>query len=99
MQIATITSVGSGVCWCHPPESPISMIGMIITGATRSESEGKLMSRIGDIVLGNCGHIGLLVTGSPNIETEGRSQCRVTDQFIGCFEGMIISGCAITEGN
>jgi uncharacterized Zn-binding protein involved in type VI secretion len=98
MQIATITSIGSGVCWCHPPASPIPMIGMVLTGATRTEAEGKLMARIGDIVIGNCGHVSMIITGSTRIDTEGRPQARVTDQFMGCFQGMIITGCIKTEG-
>jgi hypothetical protein len=97
MQIATITSIGTGVCWCHD-DSPIDMVGMLITGASRTESEGKLMSRVGDIVLANCGHIGMMITGSVKIETEGRQQCKVADQFMGCFEGMIVSGTGKTEG-
>ncbi len=98
MQIATITSIGSGVCSCHPPASPIPMIGMVLTGATRTEAEGKLMARIGDIVIGNCGHVSMIITGSTRIDTEGRPQARVTDQFMGCFQGMIITGCIKTEG-
>jgi len=98
MQIATITSVGSGVCWCHPPISPIPMTGLIITGAAKTDAEGKAMSRITDILIGNCGHIGMIITGSSKIETEGLSQARVTDQFIGCFQGVIVTGCVRTEG-
>lgn len=98
MQLATITSIGTGVCWCHPPASPIPMTGMVITGAAKSEAEGKQMSRVGDLVLGNCGHVSIMITGSPTIETEGRQQSKVTDQFTGCFQGMIVSGTAKTEG-
>ena len=67
-------------------------------GLFTTEAEGKLMARIGDIVIGNCGHVSMIITGSTRIDTEGRPQARVTDQFMGCFQGMIITGCIKTEG-
>jgi uncharacterized Zn-binding protein involved in type VI secretion len=99
MQIATIGSICDGDCYCHPPQSSIPMIGMVVTGSSMTEAEGRQMARVGDTVLGNCGHVSIIVTGSPTIETEGAPQSRVSDQFTGCFIGMIVTGCVKTEGD
>jgi len=85
-----VTDVGIGTCICHP--IPIPMAGVIITGSLNCYSNSLPAARITDIVLAACGHIGVLITGSSTCKINGLSSSRITDIFIGCFNGVIITG-------
>ena len=90
--IARITDIGVGQC-SHPSHNgTISMSGYIITSAQTVYAYNKKVARVGDIVIGMCGHSGTIVTGSSNVITENKKTARVGDQFIGDFTGIIISG-------
>lgn len=87
-----IGDAGVGLCACHPPSPPIPMTGVIISGASSHKVENSSVARIGDIVLGVCGHTGVLVGGSSNSKSEGSGIVRVGDSFVGCFSGVITTG-------
>jgi len=90
--ISRITDVGVGICCCHPPIPCIGMVGVLITGADKTNVENQPISRIGDIMIGSCGHIGIINTGSLTINVENSPTARVGDSFVGCFSGVIITG-------
>ena len=90
--ISRVTDLGVGICCCHPPIPCIGMSGMLITGAATVGVENQPDSRIGDIMLGFCGHIGVMVTGSPTITVENSPTVRVGDMFAGCFTGVVVTG-------
>jgi len=90
LSTARIGDIGKGICTGH--SSPISMTGVIMTGALISKVEGIPVARVGDIVKGACGHIGIISTGSSKSNTEGPATARVTDEFTGVFSGTIITG-------
>lgn len=91
-QDARIGDIGVGVCCCHSSPICVSMSGPLITGLYTVRSNGSPTSRLGDIVLGHCGHIGLMITASSNVRAGGINSSRLTDAFTGCFSGMIVTG-------
>jgi uncharacterized Zn-binding protein involved in type VI secretion len=54
------------------------------------------VARIGDIVLGDCGHTGVLVNGSSTVFANGIGLSRLSDTFEGCFEGVLVTGSSNT---
>jgi uncharacterized Zn-binding protein involved in type VI secretion len=90
--ISRVTDLGVGICCCHPPIPCIGVTGVLITGAGTVSVEGQSDSRIGDLILGSCGHIGVMVTGSPTVTVENSPTARIGDIFSGCFSGVIITG-------
>ena len=68
------------------------MTGFIITSGQTMEVENSLVARIGDIVMGSCGHTGIIVTGSPYLILEDQGVARIGDQFSGTFSGTIVTG-------
>lgn len=93
-----IGDLGCGVCFCHIV--PISMMGPIVSGSSTHITASPPTSRVGDIVMGYCGHSGTLISGSSTAIVEGSNSCRIGDPFVGCFVGTIIQGAstAITGG-
>lgn len=89
-----ITDLGTGICCCHSNPTCISMTGMLNTGSSTYFVENQLVSRVGDIVLGFCGHVGVMVSGSPTSFAEGSQVVREGDQFSGCFTGVLITSAA-----
>jgi len=94
-----IGDIGVGVCCCHPPIPCIGMAGVIVTGCPSMTICNMPDARIGDIVLGYCGHPGILVTGSPNTNSCNSPRVRISDVFAGCFTGVIVTGCPTHNTN
>jgi len=97
MQVARVTDMGVGTCCCH--KKCKGMTGFIITGSEDDTTNSLQTARVGDIVLGACGHVGILVSGSEDVITDNQQEIRVTDPFVGCFSGTIISGSPDTKDN
>ncbi len=93
--IARIGDQCAGVCDCWHPGTewiPIPLTGQIVTGASNSSVEGPQAARVGDLVVGACGHTGIIVSGSPGSNVEGAQLARTGDVHAGCFSGVIITG-------
>lgn len=90
--ISRIGDIGVGICCCHPPIPCIGMAGIIVTFSSDVIVNNRGAGRVGDIVLGGCGHVGVLVNGSSLSITNERSQAFVGSVFAGCFTGVIVSG-------
>ena len=90
--VARVGDIGVGICCGHPPAPCIPMTGTLITGATNFLSESLPVSRIGDIMIGSCGHIGTMITGCDTFTIIGSGVCRIGDSFSGVFSGAVISG-------
>ena len=78
-----------GWCWLHGFQ-----LGIIITGNPR-EIVGYLpKAHVGDLTLSCCGGIGIIVRG--NFRCLGgnlfRPSARMGDQFVGMYNGVIITG-------
>ena len=91
------TSRIGDICCCHP--GCIGMTGIIVTGCAFETICNSPDARIGDIVLGFCGHVGILVTGSPNMTVCNSRRVRISDVFVGCFNGIIVTGCSTHNTN
>ena len=91
---AIVTSIGTGLCYGHPPTVPIPMTGFVITGSPNKYIETQPAARITDLVMGYCGHIGILVTGFPTVNVNTLQQCIVGSNFTGVFIGIIVTGAA-----
>lgn len=92
LSCARISSVGTGTCCSHPPAPCIPMTGQIIKGAGAVFINGLACARIGDVVLGDCGHSGVMIKGSGTVYAEGLAVSRISDAFDGTFFGTIITG-------
>ena len=90
LPIATIGSIGTGVCSCH--NSPQAQTGSVITGSGMVMANGIGVSKIGDTILANCGHSGMIVSGSGTVMADGIGVASLTSSFVGCFVGTLISG-------
>jgi len=87
-----LSDMWSGICCCHSDPTCISMTGTIITGSPNHFSGGLSVARLGDMVIGACGHPGTIVTSSAGSFTNGLGKARVGDQVVGCAIGNIITG-------
>ena len=87
---AKLGDKGIGICTSH--SSPISMTGYLITGSTTANVNGKPAARVGDIVLGDCGHEGVMIEGSKSVFIDGKKACGIGDAFAGCFTGTLVGG-------
>jgi len=92
LSCARISSVGTGTCCGHSEPTCIPMTGQIIKGAGAVFINGLACARIGDVVLGDCGHSGVMIKGSGTVYAEGLAISRISDAFDGTFFGTIIAG-------
>lgn len=90
--VARIGDVCVGICYCH--KRPRPMVGHIISGNPKhlDQNHNPPLSRIGDIVLGACGHTGVIITGNFKAIDLGSPYAHIGDIFTGCFCGVIITG-------
>ena len=88
---STTGDIGVGICCCH--DDCIHMTGLIVSGSADTYIENISAARTGDIVVGICGHVGILIGGSSNIVIDSnRYKIGVGDIFVGCFNGIIVTG-------
>ena len=87
-----VTDMWVGVCNCHPPSPPIPMTGFVITGSGDVSANNLGMARIGDIVIGTCGHVGTIVTGSSVSKANNIGKARSGDLVAGCTIGTLVGG-------
>lgn len=92
--IARTGDVGVGICCCHSDPKCIGMSGVAIGGASVTTVEGPNVVRMGDVVIGGCGHVGVMVSAAAKTSVEGQLVARLGDAFAGCFTGVIASGAA-----
>jgi len=90
MQVARVTDKFSGVCTCH--KSTISMEGEIANGSLDGNSGGLGIARVGDTVIGDCGHTGTIVSGSISNTINGKGKAIITSKVTGCLVGEIVTG-------
>ena len=72
-----------GVCSEHGAQS-----GYVLTGASKSYCEGKLIARNGDTIIAECGHTGTIIS-SGTAKCEGESIAKLDDSFVGTFSGTL----------
>lgn len=87
--IARLGDATYGTCYCH--DEPITVGGKIISASEDCFTNGRGTARIGDTVMGDCGHTGTIISGKENDFVNGRSVARLGDSFNGCYVGQIIS--------
>jgi len=87
-----IGDIGVGICCCHSDPTCIGMVGPLITGSFNTLTNNIPSARIGDMVIGFCGHPGFMVTSSATAFINSRGAVRIGDLFVGCFTGVIIQG-------
>lgn len=89
---ARTTDTCVGVCTGHPPVPSIPMVGTITTSSTSVSAGGLGCARMGDIVVGACGHIGVIVSYSGTVSANGMGMARKFGTFVGQFSGIIVGG-------
>lgn len=87
---AHVTSVGVGVCSCH--KHPWHTSGIVINGSANVLTNHLPTARVGDMVMGHCGHMGIIIMGSATVRTNFINTARLGDSFSGCFRGVIVTG-------
>ena len=93
---ARIGDIWVGICCCHQPPKPcVQMSGTIISGSPNIYSSGAKQARVGDTVIGDCGHTGTISSGSPNHISNSPASARVGDSVAGCTIGTIVTGNSI----
>lgn len=90
--IARLTDIWVGICCCHPPIPCIGMSGPIVTSSVTHKTSGLGVARLGDMVIGACGHPGTIVSSSVVNKTDGLGKARVGDAVVGCMTGTIVTG-------
>ena len=78
-----------GICCCQPHDPCEQMVGPIVTWSTDVNVNHIGQARLGDVVLGVCGHPGLIVTASTDSTCNGRGMARLGDAVVGCMTGLI----------
>lgn len=94
-RIARRGDIGVGTCKCH--QHPIGMSGIVQANGSIVYADDLQVARVGDIVIGACGHTGIIVSGSSKVFAEGIQIARVGDSFVGCFTGIIVTGSEKTD--
>ena len=97
MLTARLGDIGVGICCCHDSPPCISMTGTIIQGSPNVLTNGLETARLGDIIIGSCGHIGHIITASSSVYANSKGIARLGDSFSGCFKGVIVSGSGNTQ--
>jgi uncharacterized Zn-binding protein involved in type VI secretion len=95
--VARVTDAFAGVCVCHPPAPPIPMGGVVMTGSNNVLSNGLGNARIGDFVIGFCGHFGVISSGSGIVKANEIGNARNGDPVVGCLIGVLVSGSGNVE--
>lgn len=95
--VARVGDVCVGTCAGHPPSPPIPMSGKILTGSGTTMIEGKPVARVGDTVMGDCGHTGTIVKGSSATVADGKPVARIGDSVSGVFTATIVAGASKTS--
>jgi uncharacterized Zn-binding protein involved in type VI secretion len=95
--VARVTDLFAGVCACHPPLPPIGMTGVVVTGSGNVKSNGLGNARVGDIVIGFCGHFGIIVNGSPTVRSNEIGNAKFGSAVVGCLIGTIVAGSGNVE--
>lgn len=86
--IARIGDTFEGYCNIHNAY----VTGEIIGGSEDTFGNTKKIARVGDEVLGSCGHTSVIVSGSPDVFVNNIPVARVGDDIDGNITGTIITG-------
>lgn len=84
------TSIGVGFCVGHTGVIP--MIGFVVTSSLNVIIGSLGSARVGDIVMGYCGHVGLIVDGLSTVQVNNLTKARIGSNFVGIFSGVITTG-------
>jgi uncharacterized Zn-binding protein involved in type VI secretion len=96
---ARAADIWSGICCCHPPIPCIGMAGPIVTFSSDVNVNNRGQARLGDTVIGYCGHPGVIVSASGNTNCNGRGIARCGDSVVGCTIGTIVTCSPDTNTN
>lgn len=80
----------TGHCSAHYPGGH-TVLGIVIGTSSNVLVNGIPQSRLGDIVLADCGSIGIINTGSQKVLVNGVPAGRLGDTFSGTYSGTIIT--------
>ena len=87
-----IGDIGVGICCCHSKPRCIPMVGPLVQGSPNHRTNSLPSSRLGDMIIGYCGHPGFMITSSSTARINGLGAVRVGDNFTGCFIGTLVQG-------
>ena len=89
---ARIGDIWVGICCCHSDPTCIPMAGVIVTSSLNVTINNRGAARLGDTVIGYCGHPGTIVTASASVNSNNRGSSRIGDSVVGCTIGTIAIG-------
>lgn len=88
LPIARLNDNTFGMCSVHGAQN-----GKIISSSGNINVNGRRLSRVGDVVLADCGHISKIITGSKNSYGNNKLVARVTSKVSGpYYTAIVISG-------
>ncbi len=90
--VGRLTDMFVGVCCCHCPTCCITMAGVVVTASPNVKTNNLPVARVGDVVLGFCGHTGLICSGSPTVLTNNIATSRIGSCTSGCLIATQVTG-------
>mgnify|MGYP000072320276 CR=1 FL=1 len=95
--IARIGDSTFGTCYAH--KHPLAIGGTIISASPDHVCNGRLVARLGDTVLADCGHTAIIVSASTNTACNNRGVARLGDSTAGAYVATIISASMDSDCN
>jgi uncharacterized Zn-binding protein involved in type VI secretion len=88
--IARCGDLFSGICCCE--NGCVGMTGVVVTCSSDVITNNRGTARLGDVVIGICGHPGLIITSSSTVNANNRGIARLSDAVgSGCLIGILIT--------
>jgi hypothetical protein len=89
MNTSRLGDIAVGTCFAH--ETPLHVVGTIISGSTNTYCNNMNVARTSDPVLFNCGHIGVIISSSKN-KCNNLSIAKITDSVVGPMISVLVTG-------
>jgi len=89
-EVARVSDIWVGTCYACSGNPQVS--GIVITGSPDVLTNDRQTARVGDIVVGNCGHTGIIITGCNTVFANDREVAALTDLVGGNVNGIIVTG-------
>lgn len=91
-----------GMCYCRTSphdDEIVPMSGPVITCSTDVIIDHSGQARVGDVVIGFCGHLGLIVVSSSDVNCNNRGAARLGDVVVGCMIGTLATSSSDVGSN
>ena len=79
-----------GICPAH--DAPIVVTGFVSPGSPNVLTNMMPAARMGDQVIGSCGHTAIVIMASATVRANFMGKARLGDQVAGVWNGTILGG-------